>query len=110
MALAVALREGLLRLEPTVDIFLHPIAIISGFWLPKLAEGIGQADAFLLMIGPSGIGPWQAIEYYTAFDRSVYAKRFPLVPVLVAGGEAPGLPFLRNLNRVEAPVVADDTM
>jgi hypothetical protein len=80
----------------------------AGFWLPKLAEGIAGADAFLLLIGPKGIGPWQQVEYHTAFDRHVQEGRFPLVPVLAASAQAPGLPFLRNLNWVEAPIVTDD--
>ena len=35
-------------------------------------------------------------------------KHFPLVPVMAAGAEAPGLSFLRTLNWVEAPVVTED--
>jgi len=33
-------------------------------------------------------------------------KSFALVPAVVAGAEALGLPFLRTLNLVEAPVIA----
>jgi hypothetical protein len=62
------------------------------------------------VVGPSGIGPWQEVEYYTAFDRHVKDKRFALVPALVAGAAAPGLSFLRTLNWVEAPVIAEDKM
>jgi hypothetical protein len=53
------LREGLLRLEPTADIYLSSISLRAGFWLPKLAEEIAATDAFLLLIGPGGVGPWQ---------------------------------------------------
>jgi hypothetical protein len=41
----------------------------AGFWLPKLADQIAEAKSFLLLIGPEGIGPWQEIKYFTAFDR-----------------------------------------
>ena len=78
-------------------------------WLPKLAEEIAAADAFLLVIGPGGIGLWQDIEYNEAFDRHLREKdRFPLVPVIADGARAPGLPFLRRLNWVEASVVTED--
>jgi hypothetical protein len=108
-ALAEALRGGLKRLEPAADIYFSPLSLSAGFWLPKLAEEIAKADAFLLLIGPGGIGLWQDIEYNEALDRHVREKeRFPLVPVIAAGAEAPGLPFLRRLNWVHAPIVTED--
>jgi WD40 repeat protein len=106
--LADALRHGLLRLEPSADIFFSPVSLGAGFWQPKLADGIAAADAFVLLIGPHRVGPWQEVEYFTAFNRHVTDKRFGLVPVIAAGGQAPGLSFLRTLNWVEAPVVTDD--
>lgn len=107
-ALAEAIRAGLLRLEPTTEVFFSPVVLGQGFWLPKLAEGIRAADAFLLLLGPRGVGPWQEIEYHEAFDRHVQDPRFPLVPVIIGAGNAPGLPFLRRLNWVETSEVADD--
>ena len=108
MALAEAIRAGLSRLEPEAKIFFSPVSLGSGLWVPKLADEIAAAEAFLLLIGPQGIGPWQKVEYFTAFDRHVSEKAFALVPVIAAGAQAPGLSFLRSLNWVEAPVVADD--
>jgi TPR repeat protein len=108
MALAEAIRTGLSRIDQDAQIFFSPVSLGAGFWLPKLAEEIAQAEAFLLLIGPTGIGPWQEVEYFTAFDRHVIDKQFPLVPVMVAGAEAPGLSFLRTLNWVEAPFVTED--
>ena len=108
MALAEAIRAGLSRIDQSAQIFFSPVSLGAGFWLPKLAEEIAQAEAFLLLIGPTGIGPWQEVEYFTAFDRHVIDKHFPLVPVMVAGAEAPGLSFLRTLNWVEAPFVTED--
>jgi hypothetical protein len=106
--LAETIRAGLSRVEPDVQIFISPISLGTGFWLPKLAEEIAEADAFLLLIGPKGIGPWQEVEYFTAFDRHVTDKRFAVVPVMVSGAEAPGLSFLRTLNWVEARVITED--
>ena len=105
---AEAIRAGLSKIAPDAQIFFSPISLGAGFWLPKLAEGIADADAFLLLIGPKGIGPWQEVEYFTAFDRHVSDKRFALVPVMAAGAEAPGLSFLRTLNWVEAPDITED--
>jgi WD40 repeat protein len=108
-ALAEALRTGLKRLEPTAGIFLSSISLGAGFWVPKLAEEIAAADAFILLIGPAGVGAWQQLEYDEALDRHTREKeRFPLVPVIAAGVTVPGLPFLRRLNWVEAPVVTED--
>jgi hypothetical protein len=108
IALAEALRAGLATVELAAEIFFSPASLASGFWLPKLADEIGAVDAFVLLIGPKGIGPWQEVEYYAAFDRHVGDRRFGLVPVLAADAQVPGLPFLRSLNRVEVPVVVAD--
>jgi WD40 repeat protein len=107
-ALAEAVRAGLSRIEPTAQVFFSPVSLGAGFWLPRLAEEIAEAQSFLLLIGPNGIGPWQEVEYFTAFDRHVKDKSFAVVPAVVAGAEALGLPFLRTLNVVEAPVIAED--
>ena len=32
------------------------------YWLPRLAEEIDAADAFVLVLGPAGIGGWQELE------------------------------------------------
>jgi hypothetical protein len=108
-ALAEALRAGLAGIEPEAEVFFSPISIGPGFWLPKLAETIATVDAFLLLIGPSGIGPWQEVEYFAAFDRHVADRRFVLVPVIAAGCHAPGLPWLRSLHWVEAPPFTDNS-
>jgi hypothetical protein len=108
LGLAEQLRAGLTSFEPAAQVFFSPVSIGAGFWLPKLAEEIAAADAFLLLIGPKGIGPWQEVEYYAAFDRHVADRRFAFVPLLAADAQAPGLPLLRNLNWVEAALVTDD--
>src|ERR1700694_5399548 len=89
--LAEAVRLGLVGIEPAAQIFFSSLSLGAGFWLPKLAAEIAAADAFLLLIGPKGIGTWQEVEYFTAFDRHVKDKRYALVPVIAAGGYAPGL-------------------
>jgi tetratricopeptide (TPR) repeat protein len=107
--LAAAVRDGLRRIAPAAQVFFSPVSLGAGFWQPGLAEEIAQADAFILLIGPTGVGPWQDVVYNEAFDRHVHEQeRFPLVPVIAANAQAPGLPFLRRLNWVEAPVVTED--
>src|SRR5262245_33497725 len=108
MAIAEAVRAGLSTIDPTSQVYFSPVSLGAGFWLPKLAEEIAEAESFLLLIGPSGKGPWQEVEYFTAFDRHVKDRSFALVPAVVAGAEALGLPFLRTLNLVEAPVITED--
>jgi hypothetical protein len=92
----VTLAEGLSRLEPDAKVFFSPVSLGSGLWLPKLADEIATSDAFSLLIGPKGLGPWQKVEYFTAFDRHVNEQTFALVPVLASGATAPGLPFTRQ--------------
>jgi hypothetical protein len=109
MASAEALRTGVSKIEPGAQIFFSPSALDGGFWLPRLAHEIACADAFLLLVGPNGLSPWQQVEYFEALDRHVHEKeRFPLVPVIAASARAPGLPFLRRLNWVQAPIVTED--
>ena len=35
----------------------------GGYWQPALAQGIDEADAFVLLVGEKGLGPWQRLEY-----------------------------------------------
>ncbi len=108
--LARAIRAGLLKLDSAADIFLDEISLGSGFWLPKIFGRIADSDAFLFLIGPSGIGQWQEIEYFSAFQRHVEEHgKMPLVPVIAANAEAPGLAGLRSLNWVVAPSLENDT-
>ncbi|MGH6814082.1 MAG: SUMF1/EgtB/PvdO family nonheme iron enzyme [Hyphomicrobiaceae bacterium] len=107
--LAESVRTGLLKIDPRTTFSFSPIRLGQGFWLPKFAEGIRTADAFLLLIGSHGIGPQQELEYYEAFARHVQDNRFILVPLIAGGGYAPGLLFLRRFHWLEVPEIANDT-
>ena len=74
--------------------------------MPALAEEIAQATGFVMMVGPNGLGPWHAIEYYEAYGRRVKERDFPIILILLDGQPAPGLPFLRQLHWI---VTADPT-
>ena len=62
-----------------------------------------RPDAFVLVVGDRGLGPWQLLEYYEALDRRVKAPGFPIILLLLDGQPAPGLPFLRQLHWIVAP-------
>jgi formylglycine-generating enzyme required for sulfatase activity len=97
--LAEALERELRRKDPSAAIFFAPKALRPGaYWMPALVEAIAQATGFVLLVGPNGLGPWQTIEYYEAYDRRAKERDFPLVLVLIEGQPAPGLPFLRQLH------------
>jgi hypothetical protein len=70
----------------------------GAYWQPALAQEIAEADAFVLLIGEHGLGPWQSTEFYEAHDKRVKSPNFPVVLILLKGHAAPGLPFLRQLH------------
>jgi hypothetical protein len=76
------LEQALRRKDPDATIFFAPKSLrAGGFWQPELAREIAEATVFVLLIGEKGIGPWQRIEYYEAFDRRVREYDFPVVVV-----------------------------
>jgi TIR domain len=104
LGLMQSLGEALRHKDTDARIFFAPKSLrAGGLWLPDLAREIAEATAFVLLVGEKGIGPWQAIEYYEALDRSVKQRDFPVVLVLLDGQPAPGLPFLRQLHWVITP-------
>jgi formylglycine-generating enzyme required for sulfatase activity len=104
LALMQDLEAALKRKDPDASIFLAPKSLrVGGFWLPELAKEITEASVFVLLVGPSGLGPWQVIEYYEALDRRVKQQGFPVILLLLDGQAAPGLPFLRQLHWITTP-------
>jgi hypothetical protein len=96
---AGAFEAELKRKDRDATIFFGPKSLRPGaYWMPSLAEEIAKATAFVLLIGRSGLGPWQVTEYYEAYGRRVKERDFPVILVLVDGQAAPGLPFLRQLH------------
>jgi tetratricopeptide (TPR) repeat protein len=103
-SLVDGLQNALKRKVPDAQIFFAPKTLrAGGYWLPMLAEGIAQANAFALVVGENGLGPWQVMEYYEALDRRVKSPDFPVVLVLLEGQPAPGLAFLRQLHWIMTP-------
>ncbi len=112
LAVAEKLEEQLRQAAPDGNVFLAPKSLrAGGYWLPKLAEAIAEANAFVLYVGENGLGPWQVIEYYEALDKRAKQPDFPIVLVLLDGRPAPGLPFLRQLHWiVTADPVSSETV
>ena len=98
-ALAERLKAALEHKDMDAHVFFAPSSLrAGGFWSKTLAEEIARADAFILLVGETGVGDWQVLEYDEALDRRVKFPEFPLVLVLLKGQTAPGLPFLRRLH------------
>ena len=93
------LEAALRREDPEAHVYFAPKSErAGGFWLPSLANEIGEATVFVLLVGEKGVGPWQVLEYNEALARRVKEPAFPLVPIVLDGQPAPGLPFLRQLH------------
>lgn len=98
-------------------------------WPVALERALENARAVAVFIGPSGYGLWQkreisyALDLQAAAERNGNGRRFPVVPVLLRGGDPPigflklntwvdlrdGIseeaisPLLRTLENAEAP-------
>ena len=103
-ALAERLKAALERKDTEALVFFAPSSLrAGGFWSRALAEGIAQADAFILLVGEKGVGDWQELEYDEAIDKRVKFPDFPVILVLLEGQTAPGLSFLRRLHWIITP-------
>jgi hypothetical protein len=100
-ALTQTLKGALQRREPDAHIFFAPENMrAGGLWQHQLAEEIAASTAFVLVIGESGVGQWQVMEYYEALDRRVKEANYPIILILSASRAVPGLPFARQLHWV----------
>jgi formylglycine-generating enzyme required for sulfatase activity len=108
-ALAEQLKAALERKDADAHVFFAPSNLrAGGFWSGALAEGIAEADAFILLVGERGVGNWQVLEYGEALDRRTKSLDFPVILVLLEGQIAPGLPFLRQLHWIVTPDPASE--
>src|SRR5262245_55361607 len=100
LALTQALKSAVQHRDADSRIFFAPEAMrAGGFWQQQLADEIAQSTAFVLLVGETGVGPWQVMEYYEALDRRAKEPNYPLILVLFGKrAAAPGLPFARQLH------------
>jgi hypothetical protein len=111
-SLASRLESALRRKDPKASIFFAPKSLrVGGYWLPELSKEITETSAFILVIGEKGVGAWQMMEYYEAFDRRVREPGFPIIAVLLKGQSVVGLPFLKQLHLIVTDnPAAEDTV
>ena len=77
-------------------VFLDRWYLIPGKpWTNALTERIERCRAFVVFLGPDGLGQWQQREVAQATARQALDPGFPLIPVLLPGGR-PALGFLEN--------------
>lgn len=71
-------------------------------FMKSLEDVIDKANSMLIVVGASGIGPWQN-EEMEACIRQFVERQMPVIPVLLANAkEKPKLPlFLRGLTWVD---------
>src|SRR6516165_114575 len=112
LALMQALEATLRRKDPEAHIFFAPKSLRAGsYFLPELAKEIEQSTAFVILVGEKGVGRWQVVEYYEAFDRRINEPNYPVILIPDAGQAAPGLPFLHQLHRiVTSDPASEDTL
>jgi hypothetical protein len=108
--LAEQLKTAIERKDPESRVFFAPAHLrAGGSWSAQLAQELADATAFILLIGPAGIGKWQVPEYDEALDKWVKSDRtFPLIVMLLEGQTAPGLAFLRQLHWIVTPDPTSD--
>jgi formylglycine-generating enzyme required for sulfatase activity len=109
-ALAERLKAAIESKDPSTRVFFAPSHLrAGGSWSAQLAQEIAEANAFILLVGESGVGNWQVPEYDEALDRWVKSpNEFALIVVLVEGQSVPGLPFVRRLHFVISPDPASE--
>src|SRR5262252_6820489 len=102
--LTQTLALGLRRNDPDAKIFFAPESMrAGGFWQLQLGDEIARSTAFVMLVGETGVGPWQVMEYNEALDRRAKEPHYPLILILsekTAKRAAPGLPFVRQLHWV----------
>jgi len=61
--LAEQLKAAIERKDSESRVFFAPAHLrAGGSWSAQLAEEIAEATAFILLIGPAGIGKWQVAD------------------------------------------------
>lgn len=66
----------------------------------EIERVLPHIKSIAVVIGPSGIGPWEEIETDVAISQFV-RRRLPVIPVMVYGTNAPELPlFLQEFSWV----------
>ncbi|HKI04277.1 MAG TPA: toll/interleukin-1 receptor domain-containing protein [Thermoanaerobaculia bacterium] len=76
---------GQLR-ESGLSVFLDSDGLVPGeLWMHGLEAALLSSRAFIVCLGPSGLGQWTLQEVNVALDRAVRDPTFTVIPVLLPG-------------------------
>jgi hypothetical protein len=79
-------------------------------WMPQMERQIRSIPSAAVLVGPSGIGPWQDEEIYAILCRFKKENR-PVIPVILEGApEVEFPPFLDARARVDFRKTSPDPM
>jgi GTPase SAR1 family protein len=92
-----------------INPWLDKEQVPPGRWFQDvIQEAIPHVRSAAIIIGPDGLGQWEAVELRAFISRCV-EKRLPVIPVLLPGAD--GFPhdliFLRELNAVQFMTLRD---
>ena len=80
-----------------LTVFLDRWELVPGRSWPDALEGyLARCRSVAVVLGPSGMGPWQQREHYLALDRQARDPAFGVIPVILPDAD-PALGFL-SLN------------
>ncbi|RPE38592.1 WD40 repeat protein [Streptomyces sp. Ag109_O5-1] len=70
-------------------------------WVAAIQEQLETMPCAAVLVGPSGVGPWQKDEVWFVLQEFL-GRRCPIIPVLLQGAKLPVMPpLLRNLQAVD---------
>jgi formylglycine-generating enzyme required for sulfatase activity len=75
--------------EREVSVFYDRESLGLGLdWFEPLERALRQVHGVVVFLGPNGLGRWQRREMTLALDRQTKEPTFPVIPILLPGGEA----------------------
>lgn len=70
-------------------------------WVTAIQEQVENMPCAAVLVGPSGVGPWQKDEVWFVLQEFL-GRRCPIIPVLLRGATLPVMPpLLRSLQAVD---------
>lgn len=70
-------------------------------WVTTIQEQVENMPCAAVLVGPSGVGPWQKDEVWFVLQEFL-GRRCPIIPVLLRGAALPVMPpLLRSLQAVD---------
>jgi hypothetical protein len=71
-----------------IELWLDTWNLIPGNpWQAEIERALEDCETCSVLIGPSGLGPWQHAEMRAAIDRQMSKSDFRVIPVLLPGAE-----------------------